>query len=147
MQKNNKGKLVFIRTLEKGPRDAITALYSQVTEELRDTGNKAVSTVLAHVYPNITTDELNTSRTFGYIEPEDVARIVLEGLAKNRSVIYIPSLMVYLALYLKFLPGSLAQSAEGILFADKQKTVPRRETIPARSDVNEDSISKRMIDA
>lgn len=125
MRSNKKGKLVFIRTFDKGSRDAIMALYSQVCEEINLTKSKDVSTLLAHVYPNIS-DERESNGIFGYTKPEEVARTILEGLAKERNVIYMPSFMIFLAFYMKFLPASVVHSIEGLLFDDK-KAVSRRE--------------------
>lgn len=125
MQKCGKGKLVFVRTLDKGPRDAIMALYSQIRAEL--SGDKNVSAVIAHVYPNITKNEANGSDVFGFIEPEEAARAIIEGIALNRSVIYLPGFMVYIAFFLKFLPVSLTHAIDGVLFEDKKKSLARRE--------------------
>lgn len=125
MRSNKKGKLVFIRTFEKGSRDAIMALYSQVCEEINATRSKEVSTLLAHVYPNIS-DERESNGIFGYTKPEEVARTILDGLAKDRNVIYMPTFMVFLAFYLKFLPVSVVHSVESLLFDDK-KALSRRE--------------------
>lgn len=125
MQKNGKGKMVFIRALDKGPRDAIMAMYSQIRAEIADNGSQKVSAVIAHVYPNITKDETKASGVFGYIHPEDAARSIIEGVALNRSVIYLPGFMVYLAFFLKFLPSSLASGIDSVLFEDKQKAASR----------------------
>lgn len=124
MRSNKKGKLVFIRTFDKGSRDAIMALYSQVCEEINVTKSKDVSTLLAHVYPNIS-DERESNGIFGYSKPEEVARTILEGLAKERNVIYMPSFMIFLAFYMKFLPASVVHSIEGLLFDDKKAAIRR----------------------
>lgn len=125
MQKSGKGKLVFIRTLDKGPRDAIMALYSQIRAEL--SGDKNVSTVVAHVYPNITKNEAGGSDVFGHIEPEEAARAIIEGIALKRSVIYLPGFMVYIAFFFKFLPLSLTHAIDSVLFEDNKKSLARRE--------------------
>lgn len=125
MRGNKKGKLVFIRTFDKGSRDAIMALYNQVNEEIKATRTKDVSTVLAHIFPLIAEDR-ESSSLFGQTKPEEVARVILDGLAKERSVIYMPSFMVFIAFYLKFLPVSVVQSIEGLLF-DDSAALTRRE--------------------
>jgi short-subunit dehydrogenase len=125
MQKNGKGKMVFIRTLDKGPRDAIMAMYSQIKAQIAVAGTQNVSTVIAHVYPNITKDETKSSGVFGYLQPEDAARSIIEGVALNRNVIYLPGFMVYLAFFLKFLPSSLANGIDGVLFEDNKKAALR----------------------
>lgn len=125
MQKNGKGKMVFIRTLDKGPRDAIMAMYSQIKAQIAVAGTQNVSTVIAHVYPNITKDETKSSGVFGYLQPEDAARSIIKGVALNRNVIYLPGFMVYLAFFLKFLPSSLANGIDGVLFEDNKKAALR----------------------
>lgn len=125
MRSNKKGKLVFIRTFDKGSRDAIMALYNQVNDEIKLTRTKDVSTLLAHIYPYIAEDRENNG-LFGHTKPEEVARVILDGLAKERNVIYLPTFMVFIGFYLKFLPVSIVQSIESLLF-DDNGALSRRE--------------------
>lgn len=126
MCSNKKGKMVFIRTLDKGSRDAIMALYNQVNDEIKMTRTKDVSTLLAHIYPNISEERDGGFSLFGNKKPEEVARVILDGLAKERSVVYLPTFMVFIGFYMKFLPVSIVQAIDSLLFDDKA-ALSRRE--------------------
>lgn len=93
-----------------------------MTKELKPTKGDNVTTMLAHVYPKITYDNESNGiyGIFGHVKPDLVASTILDGIARNRSVIYLPEYMIYISFWLKFLPTAMVERIDGLLFDDKK---------------------------
>lgn len=114
MKGNKKGSLVFIRTSDFESRNAIQSLQESIDKELKGSTDR-VSTVVTHIYSKIavTSDD---SGWFGVAKPDNVAKSVLEGVAKNRKEIFLPGYMIYCIFWTKFMPAFLVQKFDALLF-------------------------------
>jgi hypothetical protein len=72
-----KGRLVFFRTINAENRNAIQSLYEGINKDLKVQKVEGVSTVLAHIYPEIGSGEKNN--IFDSITPDEVATLLIEG--------------------------------------------------------------------
>lgn len=113
---NKKGALVFIRTADYATRTAVQALHDSIAKELKDAkADKYVSSIVAHVFPQIAVTS-DGSGLFGVARPENVAKSILEGVARNRKEIFLPGFMIYCIFWIKFLPSIITSNFEHFLF-------------------------------
>lgn len=120
MKSNKKGTLVFLRTFEAETRNAIVSLHDSITKDLKESKTDTVTTLIAHIYPKVTFDS-ESHGIFGHVKPYQVAATVLDGVAKNRSVVYMPEYSMFFAFWLKFMPSAFVELIDGVLFDDKKK--------------------------
>jgi len=122
MKGNKKGSLVFIRSSDFESRQAVQTLHESINKEIKDSNTKGVSTIIAHVFPKIAlTSDDSSIFGFGIAKPDNVARSILEGVAKKRHEIYLPGYMVYCIFWIKLLPTTIANYFDNVLFNNDTK--------------------------
>lgn len=112
------GRLVFLCSQLSEVRNAVSSLKEVVDENLKYAKQPEMHATLVHIFPKVGTG-MEKSQIFGYIEPEVLAKQVLEGIQNGMSDIYIPGFMHYLGFWSNFLPKAFVDPVESLLYGDK----------------------------
>jgi all-trans-retinol dehydrogenase (NAD+) len=121
MKKTNRGHLVFLTSVaglssakHQTPLSVcqfgVQGLFESVAEELRMTRHRDIHVSIAHIYPFIVSDDLESDirqripSYFGTIKATDAARQILDGVRRNQMEISVPKYFLYLGNVLRMLP-------------------------------------------